>query len=229
MESGDDGAEERHATDGCDAAVGESRGEFVLEIAESVVRVVDDSQPVQQAMHCATAGSTWDVIAHEAVAKDLGAAFREHRERVEDAALLIQVACQAVNDAAERDRIEWAVGDVGHWAKNIANVSARPIARETPCSELEAVGLQIDEDQARIGRAESAAVEAVTRAHADIRVIGRNVLAIVIHEVARVTAPHVLQQQIHDQAVVHPKAELRVRLDRIRAAVASGGHVFGTD
>ena len=90
--SGDDGAEERHATDGSDAAVDESGREFVLEIAEPIVRVVDDSQPVQQAMHCATAVPTWDVIAHQAVAEDLGAAFREHREGVEDPALLIQVA-----------------------------------------------------------------------------------------------------------------------------------------
>lgn len=45
--------------------------------------------------------------------------------------------------------------------------------------------------------------------------IGLHVPAVVVNEVVRIAAPDVLEEQVHDQPVVHTKSELRVSLDRI--------------
>ncbi len=180
-------------------------------------------------MNQAAARAQRDAVIDQRVAEDLRARPGERLDVVEDAALERQVAGQAVDDAGQGDRVERAAGNLIHRAQHIAEMGGRPIASQSPGGVRQAVRLQIDQRESRVGRRESAAVEEEAGAHADVGVIGRNVVTIVIDEDVRIAAPDARGDQVHDQRVVHVQAEPGVRLDRMPRRRVSSQHVSGCE
>ena len=150
-----DGAEQRHAADQLDLAVDESGAQLASQIVEVIVPVVDHAQAIQQRVHQSAASAIRHTVINERVAEDPGAGSGERGDRVEDLALVRETSGEAVNDAAERDRIEGTSGDPVQWLQNIANIRARFIARQPPSRIRETVRLQVDQRQSRIWRWET--------------------------------------------------------------------------
>jgi hypothetical protein len=171
-------------------------------------------------MHQHATHAILHAVINQCVAEDARSAFDERRDGVEDLALLRQVAGEAMDDAAERDRVERPAGDVIDRAQNVTDVRLRPITCKALGGVSEAVRLQIDQRQPWARGIESTAIQKVTRAHPDVGVIGRNVLAIVIEQMLGIAAPYVRRDHIHDQWVVKAQAELGVGLDRIGARMS---------
>src|SRR5689334_19924118 len=116
------GAEQRHAADQLDLAIDEAGVQLALQVADVIVLVVDHAQAVEQRMYEHATDAIRDAVIHQRVTEDARAALGERSEPVEDSALVRQVAGEAVDDAAERDRVERAAVDVADRAQYIADV-----------------------------------------------------------------------------------------------------------
>lgn len=182
-----DGAEERHAADEIDAAVGVAGRQRRMQVRDTVARVVDDAGAIQELVHETRPRAQPHAVPDERVAEDPRAAGDQRRDVVEYRGFGCEVSGEAVEDAPERDGIVGRAVDSVQRPQGVAPKASRLESREPPRSVVEAVRLKVDERES--SETQPASVQAIARADADVGVVRRRQRAVVLDEALGRAAP----------------------------------------